>query len=138
MKLTVFFDDQLQLWVGVVQSDDGNRLRAGRHLFGKGPKEADIMDFIHNDMQRLLDRTTQSVEVKPREERRINPKRLLRIAAKELRQRGVSTYAQQVMSLEYEHRKLQRKSDSKRRMEEKKERTYQLKVQKAKQKHRGK
>jgi len=137
MKLTVFFDEQLQFWVGVVESEDDQRLRAVRHIFGKEPKEAEILDFIHLDLQRLLDATTQTVQTSPREERRINPKRMSRLAAQEIRQRGASTYAQQVMSMEYEHRKLERKSDSKRRQEELKERKIALKVQKAKLKHRG-
>lgn len=138
MKLTVFFDEQLQFWVGVVEAEADNRLKAIRHLFGKEPKEAEILDFIHHDMQRLLDQASQSVQTSPREQRRINPKRMSRIAAREVHERGVSTYAQQVMSLEYEHRKMERKSDSKCRLEEMKERKYALKVQKAKQKHRGK
>ncbi|WP_282941584.1 YjdF family protein [Paenibacillus sp. RC67] len=138
MKLTVFFDEQLQFWVGVVEDEDNNRIKAVRHLFGKEPKEAEILDFIHHDMQRLLDSATQTLQTIPRGERRINPKRMSRIAAREVQQRGASTYAQQVISLEYEHRKMERKSDSKRRQEELNERKYALRVQKAKQKHRGK
>ncbi|WP_028549334.1 YjdF family protein [Paenibacillus sp. UNC451MF] len=138
MKLTVFFDEHLQFWVGVIEEETDGRLRAVKHFFGKEPKDAEILDFIHHDMQRLLGTTTQTLQTSPREQRRINPKRMSRIAAREVQQKGASTYAQQVISMEYEHRKLERKSDSKRLQEELKERKYALKVQKAKLKHRGK
>jgi hypothetical protein len=89
-------------------------------------------------MMPMLKNVTQSVEVKRRTEGRISPKRLARIAARELQQRGGSTYAQQVIQLEYEHRKAERKTRVKERREELKELKYALKTQKAKLKHRGK
>lgn len=137
MKLTVYFDDPCQFWVGVIESEENNKLMACRYIFGKEPKDAEILDFINHRMLPLISRGKQTVDTGYKEDKRVNPKRLLRLAAKELHRSGVSTYAQQAMKLEYESRKNERKSLSRQAQEEMKERKYELRVQKAKMKHRG-
>ncbi|MEK3915155.1 YjdF family protein [Paenibacillus sp. FSL H7-0331] len=138
MKLTVYFDDQLKLWVGLIEAEEHNQLKACRHLFGREPKEAEILEFIQFQMLPLLSTTTRSIDVKPRREGYTNPKRLARLAARELSQRGGSTYAQQVIQMEYEHRKVERQSRARERREELQAHKYELRTQKAKLKHRGK
>ncbi|MFD0680295.1 MULTISPECIES: YjdF family protein [unclassified Paenibacillus] len=139
MKLTVYFDDGLQLWVGVVEAEENNHLKACRHMFGQEPKAEEIIAFINFQMLPLLHKTTQAIEVsKTKKKSTANPKRLLKQAALELKQRGGSTYAQLVIKQELEHRKVERKKRSKQLIEQQKELKYALKVQKAKQKHRGK
>lgn len=137
MRLTVFWDEQCQFWVGVIESEADNRLRACRYVFGGEPKDAEILDFIHHRLLALLDETTQTVDTAYKRERRVSPKRLIRLAARDMQQRGASTYAQQAMQLEYENRKKERQTVSKQMKELEKERKFQLKTEKAKRKHRG-
>ncbi|MDF2858689.1 MAG: hypothetical protein K0Q87_4540 [Neobacillus sp.] len=138
MKLTVYFDLQCQFWVGIIESEENNKLKAARFIFGKEPKEAEILEFINFHMLPLINRVTQTIQTKLKDERRINPKRLIRLAAKELQQHGASTYAQDSVKLELENRKKESKKNSRQDQEEIKERKYELKSQKAKLKHRGK
>ncbi|MFK0524024.1 DUF2992 family protein [Paenibacillus illinoisensis] len=69
---------------------------------------------------------------------RVNPKRLARQASKEIAQRGLTSHAQEAIKLDLESRKLQRKVHDRQQILEENERKYQLRVQKAKKKHRGK
>ncbi|MFD2369161.1 DUF2992 family protein [Brevibacillus sp. GCM10020057] len=63
---------------------------------------------------------------------------MARQVAREMAQRGVSTYAQEALKLEHAARKKERRTCSRQQKEERKERLRELKVQKAKAKHRGK
>ncbi|MNI36095.1 hypothetical protein D3C73_901360 [compost metagenome] len=135
MKLTVFFNGQY--WVGVVESQVGSSLRACQFLFGAEPKDGEILEFVHYKMLDLLASSQQQVEICPNTAKRINPKRLARQVAKEIQMRGVSTAAQEAMRLELETRKKEKKILNKTMLEEMKEYKYQLKQQKAKEKHRG-
>ena len=68
---------------------------------------------------------------------KVNPKRLARQVAKEMRTTGVSTFAQEAMKLDLALRKKERKATNKKKDELLQEKKYLLKVQKAKEKHRG-
>jgi cell division septum initiation protein DivIVA len=137
MKLTVFFDGQF--WVGVVEEFVQDKVKAGKFLFGAEPKDQEILEFVQNELDRLTDRLSQSVETgRPIQERRINPKRLARQAVREVGQKGISSYAQEALKLEYEKRKKEKQVYSRQQREEMKDRKREIKVQKAKAKHRGK
>ncbi|TXK78387.1 YjdF family protein [Paenibacillus sp. N3.4] len=135
MKLTVYFNGQY--WLGVVESNDDSKLKACQFIFGPEPKDGEVMDFVQHHMLALLAASTQEVEIGKPVQRKTNPKRLARQIAKELLMSGVSSYAQDVMKLELESRKKERKVTNKQMYEEFKEKKYLLKVQKAKEKHRG-
>ncbi|UKS27386.1 YjdF family protein [Paenibacillus sp. HWE-109] len=137
MKLTIYFEDQCKFWIGIIESEENNELRACRHIFGKEPKEMEILEFVNHQMLPLISRTKQTVETKYKEDKRINPKRLARLVTTEIQQRGMSTYAQQVIKLELENRKKETKILSRQAQEELKEKKYEIKVQKAKHKHKG-
>lgn len=113
MKLTVFFDERSQFWTGIVETGEEDRLKACRHVFGSEPKEADILAFVRCQMMELIARTTQSVQTKGKPEQRRNPKRMARLAAREVLQRGVSTFAQEALKAELEGRKQRRVERSK-------------------------
>ncbi|SFJ35107.1 YjdF family protein [Brevibacillus centrosporus] len=137
MKLTVFFDGQF--WVGVVEQYVQGKVKAGKHLFGAEPKDQEILEFVWKQLDQLTEGLSQNVESGYGiSERRINPKRLARQVSREMEQRGVSSYAQEALRLEYEKRKKEKQVDSRQQKEELKERKRELKVQKAKAKHRGK
>jgi hypothetical protein len=136
VKLTVFFDGQY--WVGVVEETEGTKVRACRHIFGPEPKDGEVLDFVRNSTTGLLDRATQRLETgKLRNERKVNPKRLARQVAEEMRRHGISSYTHQTLQLELEHRKKERASEQRRHAKEMREKKRQLRLQKAKQKHRG-
>lgn len=137
MKLTVFFDGQF--WVGVVEQHVQGRVKAGKYLFGSEPKDQDVLAFVQNQLDSLIDRLSQAVESgRAVRERRINPKRLARQVAREVEQRGISSHAQEALKLEYEKRKKEKQVYSRQQREEMKDRKREIKVQKAKAKHRGK
>jgi hypothetical protein len=136
VKLTVYFDGQF--WVGVVEHVENARLTACRFLFGSEPKDGEVLDFVLHRLLPGLDDTRQSVQVKAAVATKINPKRLARQVAKELRQKGASTFAQEAIKLDWEARKVEKKVLSRKQKLELQEQKWQQKVQKAKEKHRGK
>ncbi|CCI71796.1 putative protein yjdF [Paenibacillus polymyxa M1] len=135
MKLTIYHDGQY--WVGVVEEQDQGKLKAARYIFGTEPKDEEILHFIREEMCELVSRLSQEVAVKGSETKKVNPKRLARQAAYELRRKGVSSNAQEALKLEYEKRKLEKRTYSKQQRESMKARIRELKEKKAKEKHRG-
>ncbi|MGZ9585893.1 YjdF family protein [Paenibacillus marinisediminis] len=135
MKLTIYHDGQF--WVGVFEEQVQGKLLAGRYIFGSEPKDEEVLDFIRNEISTLLARLSQGINIQLPETKRVNPKRLARMVSKELRNKGVSTYAQEAMQLEYEKRKQERKITAKQQNEAMKERKREIKIRKAKEKHRG-
>lgn len=43
-KLTVCFEDPF--WVGIVETEDGGRYRAARHVFGAEPSMPEVLRFV--------------------------------------------------------------------------------------------
>ncbi|MDP9677735.1 hypothetical protein J2W97_003745 [Paenibacillus jamilae] len=130
MKLTIYHDGQY--WVGVVEEQDQGKLKAARYIFGTEPKDEEILHFIREEMCELVSRLSQEVAVKGSETKKINPKRLARQAAYELRRKGVSSNAQEALKLEYEKRKLEKRTYSKQQKESMKARIRELKERKRK------
>jgi hypothetical protein len=135
VKLTVFHDGQF--WVGVVEEVVNGKLRAGRYLFGSEPKDQEVLEFVNTKLLEFMSGLSEHLSVEKRQPRKINPKRLARQAAREMKANGVSTYAQAALQLEYEKRKKEKQILSKARREELKEYKRELKRKKAKEKHRG-
>ncbi|CAH1191181.1 MULTISPECIES: YjdF family protein [Paenibacillus] len=138
MKLTVLFDESCKYWIGVVEQEEQGRLKACRHIFGNEPRDSEILEFVGKNMMELMSLTKVGTDTKRRKSTRVNPKRLARQASKEIAQRGLSSHAQEAIKLDLESRKLQRKVQNRQQILEENERKYQLRVQKAKKKHRGK
>ncbi|WP_040949492.1 YjdF family protein [Gorillibacterium massiliense] len=135
MKLTVYHDGQF--WVGILEEQLGEKLKAARYVFGAEPRDEEVLQWVRSQMCSLMEGLSQQVEVKAPKTGRISPKRLARQAAEETKKHGVSTFAQAAMKLEYEQRKLEKSAASKEKREEEQERRRLLKVAKAKEKHRG-
>jgi hypothetical protein len=135
MKLAVYFEGQF--WVGVIEEQEGTRMKAVRYVFGPEPNEVEVLEFVQAKMMDLLNRSSGVLEATLCEERKINPKRQARQIAREMSMRGVSTQAQQTIQLELENRKKERKQVSRQRREEMQEMKWAIKVRKAKEKHRG-
>ncbi|RAL24324.1 YjdF family protein [Thermoflavimicrobium daqui] len=137
MKLTVYFDDQCQFWVGVVEEQSESKLKAAKKIFGSEPKDQEILDFIQYQMLELIEQTDAMVYVTTKRSKKQNPKRLARQAAKEMKQRGVTTFAQEAIKLTMKERKKERIQSRKQQKQELAERKRQLKIEKRKAKHRG-
>ena len=136
MKLTVYYDGQF--WVGVIEVVNDGKLRAVRHLFGKEPKDSEIMHFVHNQLLQTLSRTEQTGVWVKAKSKKLNPKRLQRQASKEMKNIGISTKAQKAIKQELEARKEKKKQLNRKQREKIKEQKYLIRKQKAKEKHRGK
>ena len=108
-RLTIYFDEPF--WVGVFEELDGKRLSVCRVVFGSEPTEAEIYAFILRYFNHLRFSPPVKTEIKHKAD---NPKRRQRNAHKQLEKSGVSTKSQQA-----------------------KQRLFELRQQKRKEKHRG-
>ncbi|WP_129630242.1 YjdF family protein [Candidatus Oscillochloris fontis] len=103
---TVYFDDPW--WVGVIELDEDRVLRVYRHIFGSEPSNEEVLDFVLNH---FIARTTQpmvGVPITPPPQRKINPKRAAREAARRMQVRGISTKAQEALQRDQEAQKQER------------------------------
>ena len=136
MKLTIYYDQQY--WVGVVEEVSDTKLKAVRYIFGPKPQDWQVLDFVNGVMLNLLSQASPLVEVVRPTERKINPKRLAREAAKEVSQKGVGTAVQQALQLQLESRKKEKHVVTRQQKEAIKEQKREIARKKAKAKHRGK
>lgn len=131
-RLTVFFEEPF--WVGVFERISECRLSVCRIVFGAEPKDYEVYDFVLKNYYRL--RFSPAVAADVREAGR-NPKRIQREVRKQVQNTGVGTKSQQALKLQQEQWKTERKAAGRKRREAEKERLFELKQQKKKEKHRG-
>ncbi|MCZ0067247.1 YjdF family protein [Bacillus sonorensis] len=137
MKLTIYYDGQF--WIGIIEIVQEGNVKAFRHLFGREPKDVEILNFVHHQLLQVISQTEQEgIGIKAEAKKKINPKRLQRQVAKEMKSTGVSTKAQQAIKQGLEAKKAMNKRLNKEQREKEKEQKYRLGKQKAKEKHRGK
>jgi hypothetical protein len=132
--LTVYHDGQF--WVGAFERIENGKLSVCRVVFGAEPSSEEIQELVCRQWNRL--RFTRpvalgSIAMKPA----ANPKRRQREAARELKQRGPSTKAQQALSEEREALAQQRKADAREQREREKQKRFEQRQEKRKRKHRG-
>ena len=130
MKMTVYFDGAF--WSALIEfTDSKKRYKAFRYVFGKEPKDDDILNFIDVSLGKWL-RRYDKVEVSSEfsapaiSQKKRNPKRVQRDINKAKCNPVVSTKAQ-----------LAKKSKQKVKRELEKERKYLLRQEKRHQKKRG-
>lgn len=122
-------------WVGIAERTENRRLAVSKVTFGSEPKDYEVYEFLLKNYCRLR----FSPEVKADAgKKRINPKRMLKKASKEVKSKGIGTKSQQALQLQREQLKLEHKSFSKEKKAEEERRQYELKRQKKKERHRGK
>ena len=131
-RLTVYFEEPF--WVGVFERIQDGRVSAAKVIFGAEPKDYEVQEYLIKYFYRL--RFSPAVETAVREKAR-NPKRIQRDVKKQLQDQGIGTRSQQALKLQQEQMKTERKSFSREKREEEKERMFALKQQKRKEKHRG-
>lgn len=130
--LTVFFQEPF--WIGIFEHIEGEKLSVCKVTFGAEPKDYEIYDFILKEYDRL--RFSPAVEAVVKDTK-MNPKRRQRAVRCQLEQSGIGTKAQQALKLQQEQRKTERKVVSREMVEAEKQRQFELKQQKKKEKHRG-
>lgn len=131
-KLTVFFEDPF--WVGVFERVSDGRLSVCKVRFGAEPKDYEVYDFILKNYYRL--RFSPAVAADVIETGR-NPKRVQREVRKQIQNTGIGTKSQQALKLQQEQLKIERKIVSREKREIERQRQFELKQQKRKEKHRG-
>ena len=131
-KLTVFFEEPF--WVGVFERVSEGKLSVCKVTFGAEPKDYEVYEFVLKNYYRLRFSSAVSTDVK---EVGHNPKRVQREVWKQIQNTGIGTKSQQVLKLQQEQLKTERKTVSREQREAEKQRQFELKQQKRKEKHRG-
>ena len=131
-KLTVYFDDPF--WAGVFERIENGKLSVCKVTFGAEPKDYEVWAFVLKSYSQLRFSPAVSVTVKKETG---NPKRIQREARKQSALPGIGTKAQQALQLQREENKLIRKTISRQQREAEKQRLFELKQQKRKEKHKG-
>ena len=131
-KLTVFFE--APFWVGVFERVSDGTLAVCKATFGAEPKDYEVYDFVLKNYYQLRFSPAVATDVK---EAGRNPKRVQREVRKQVQNNGIGTKSQQALKLQQEQLKTGRKTVSQERREAEKQRQFELRQQKRKEKHRG-
>ncbi len=131
-EFTVFFEEPF--WIGVFERVENGKLSVSKVTFGAEPKDSEIWAFILKHYDELKFSPAVKVEVRHKAD---NPKRRSRNAAKQMKNTGIGTKSQQALQLQREQMKVERKQQSREQKNAEKQRLFDLKQQKRKEKHRG-
>lgn len=130
--LYVFFEEPF--WVGVFERVEHGELSVCKVTFGAEPKDYEVSDFILRNYGKL--RFSPPVQMVEKDVHK-NPKRMQREAKKQVQNTGIGTKSQQALQLQHEQMKTVRREISREQKEARKQRMFELKQQKRKEKHRG-
>ena len=131
-KLTVYFEEPF--WVGVFEQVSDGKLAVCKVTFGAEPKDYEIYDFVLKNYYRLRFSPAVATDVKESDR---NPKRIQREVRKQVQNTGIGTKSQQALKLQQDQLKTERRIVSREQREAEKQRQFELKQQKKKEKHRG-
>lgn len=131
-RLTVFFEDPF--WIGVFEWISEGKLSVCKVTFGAEPRDYEVYGFVLKHYDRLRFSPAVAADVK---EASRNPKRVQREVRKQMQNHGISTKSQQALKLQQEQSKTERRAVSREIRDAEKERKFELKQQKKKEKHRG-
>ena len=131
-SFTVFFEDPF--WVGVYEREEPGGLTACRVVFGAEPKDGEFYEWMLQNWAQLHFGPPLADVRRPREE---NPKRARRMARRSLAVQGVGTKAQQALALARGAGKQARAAARREQEQADRERRFALRVQRRKEKHRG-
>ncbi len=107
-RLTVLFEEPF--WVGIYECEWEGKFEVCKITFGAEPKDYEVYEFLLHNFTKL--RFSASIDAAMMDEKRMNPKRMQRAINKQLQETGIGTKAQQVLKLQQEQGKLERKSRS--------------------------
>ena len=131
-KFTLFFEEPF--WVGVFERVSDGKLSVCKVTFGAEPKDYEVYDLVLKNYYRLRFSPAVATDVK---EAGRNPKRVQREVRKQVQNSGIGTKSQQALKLQQEQLKTERRIVSREQREAEKQRQFELKQQKRKEKHRG-
>ena len=131
-RLKVFFEEPF--WVGVFERVSEGNLSVCKVTFGAEPKDYEVYEFVLKNYYQLQFSPAVATGVK---EASRNPKRVQREVRKQVQNTGIGTKSQQALKLQQEQLKIERKIVSREQREAEKQRQFELKQQKRKEKHRG-
>ena len=131
-KLTVFFEKPF--WVGVFERVSNGKLSVCKVTFGAEPKDYEVYDFVLKNYYQLRFSPAVATDVK---EAGRNPKQVQREVRKQVQNTEIGTKSQQALKLQQEQLKTERKIVNREQREAEKQRQFELKQQKRKEKHRG-
>ena len=110
------------------------KLSVCKVTFGAEPKDYEIYDFVLKNYYQLRFSPAVATDVK---ETGRSPKRVQREVRKQIQNTGIGTKSQQALKLQKEQMKTERKTVNREQREAEKQRQFELKQQKRKEKHRG-
>lgn len=131
-RLTVFFENPF--WVGVFEKIEGVNLSVCKVTFGTEPKDCDILEFILDHYYDL--KFSPNVKTKVKQIAK-NPKRNQRNVKKQLQNSGIGTKSQQALKMQHEEIKTRHKQKVRDQRAINRQKQFDLKQQKKKQKHKG-
>ncbi len=131
-KLTVYFDEPF--WAGVFEETNNGKLSVCKVTFGAEPTDAEIYAFILKKYHKLRFSLPVRAEKKQKAD---NPKRRQRNARKQLETTGIGTKSQQALQRQREENKTEHKQITREQKEAEKQRQFELKQKKRREKHRG-
>ena len=131
-KLTVFFEKPF--WVGVFERVSNGKLSVCKVTFGAEPKDYEVWEFVLKHYHKLAFSSAIESEVKKTAD---NQKRRQHGARKQICASGIGTKSQQALQMQREGIKIERKQIGRVQREAEKQRQFDLKQQKRKEKHRG-
>lgn len=131
-RLTVYFEEPF--WIGVFEVISDGKLSVCMVTFGTEPKDYEIWDFILKNYYSLEFSPAVETVIKQAAD---NPKRRQRNAKKQLQSPGIGTKSQKALQMQREEMKTERRRISKEQREAEKQRQFDLRQQKRKEKHKG-
>lgn len=132
LTLTIFFQDGF--YHGLFESVESGELSVCRVTFGAEPKLTEVLDLINHDFAQL----TFSPGLEQEQDwKRVSPKRLQRLARRELSRPVLSSKSQEALRLQREESKRAGHIRSKAEKSAEQERKYALKQAKRRAKHHG-
>lgn len=134
VELTVLFNDPF--WIGIFEVFDNKSYRVCKVTFGAEPRDDEVFDFILRNYYSLKFSNNEKLD-KKNVLKKENPKRLQREIKKKVKCKGASTKAQEIIKMQYEMNKADRKKLSKEKKEERERQLYEMKQKKKREKHRG-
>lgn len=132
ITLKVYYEEPF--WVGVFERIENQQLSVYKITFGLEPQDQDIYQMILKHYQSFAFSPSIDYAVKSC---KVNPKKRQRMIHQEVSQIRMSTKSQMALTLQYEQTKKMQKHCNLQVKAELKERHYQQKQQKKKEKHKG-
>ncbi len=132
-KLTILFENPF--WIGLFERQQGERYEACKITFGAEPRDYEVWQFVLEHWPRL--EFSPAIQAKADAEKAVSPKRMQRLIRRQAAQQGPGTKAQQALKLQQEQNRQERKVRSRDQREAEQARTFQIRQEKRKEKHRG-